>query len=245
MTVKITRRTAMAGMAGSLVVGPPRIRAGPDPAEIAGDHQHRRRRRQSGAHPAGDRELSRRQAQSRLQGHLQQGAGARAARQDQGPAGCRPRRHRRRADRHRHALGRRRAEALDAAAARLRGQPAEARRHLSARRHEDAGALPQNQGVCIVFCPAGPLLEYIPDRVKNVPTTAEELLAWAKQNPNRFLYARPANSGPGRIFMMGLALHPQGQGSDGSDQRLGQDLGLSQGARPVHRVLSGRHRRRP
>jgi putative spermidine/putrescine transport system substrate-binding protein len=66
-------------------------------------------------------------------------------------------------------------------------------------------ALAANQGVCIVFCPAGPLLEYHPDRVKTCPTTAEELLAWAKQNPNRFLYARPANSGPGRVFMMGLA----------------------------------------
>jgi putative spermidine/putrescine transport system substrate-binding protein len=65
--------------------------------------------------------------------------------------------------------------------------------------------LAANQGVCIVFCPAGPLLEYAPDRVKKVPTTAEELLAWAKENPNRFLYARPANSGPGRVFMMGLA----------------------------------------
>lgn len=65
-------------------------------------------------------------------------------------------------------------------------------------------ALASNQGVCIVFCPAGPVLEYMPDRVKQVPTTAEELLAWAKANPNRFLYARPANSGPGRVFMMGL-----------------------------------------
>lgn len=62
----------------------------------------------------------------------------------------------------------------------------------------------QNQGVCIVFCQAGPLLEYMPDKVKSVPRTAEELLAWAKANPNRFMYARPANSGPGRIFMMGL-----------------------------------------
>ena len=58
--------------------------------------------------------------------------------------------------------------------------------------------------MCIVFCPAGPLLEYNPDKVKTCPSTAEELLAWAKQNPNRFLYARPANSGPGRVFMMGL-----------------------------------------
>jgi putative spermidine/putrescine transport system substrate-binding protein len=64
--------------------------------------------------------------------------------------------------------------------------------------------LAQNQGVCIVFCPAGPLLEFMPDRVKQPPTTAEELLAWAKAHPNRFMYARPANSGPGRVFMMGL-----------------------------------------
>jgi putative spermidine/putrescine transport system substrate-binding protein len=64
--------------------------------------------------------------------------------------------------------------------------------------------LAANQGVCIVFCPAGPVMEYMPDKVKQVPTTAEELLAWAKANPNRFMYARPANSGPGRVFMMGL-----------------------------------------
>ena len=37
-----------------------------------------------------------------------------------------------------------------------------------------------------------------------MPTTAEELLAWAKANPNKFMYARPTNSGPGRTFMMGL-----------------------------------------
>jgi putative spermidine/putrescine transport system substrate-binding protein len=65
-------------------------------------------------------------------------------------------------------------------------------------------ALASNNGVCIVFCPAGPVMEYMPDKVKKVPETAEDLLAWAKQNPNRFMYARPANSGPGRIFMMGL-----------------------------------------
>ena len=62
----------------------------------------------------------------------------------------------------------------------------------------------RNQGVCIVQSPAGPLFQYMPDKVKTVPTTAEELMAWAKANPNRFMYARPANSGPGRIFIMGL-----------------------------------------
>lgn len=64
--------------------------------------------------------------------------------------------------------------------------------------------LAQDQGVCIVFAPAGPLLEYMPDRVKEAPKTPADLLAWAKAHPNRFFYARPANSGPGRIFMMGL-----------------------------------------
>ncbi|HEX3499234.1 MAG TPA: extracellular solute-binding protein [Stellaceae bacterium] len=65
-------------------------------------------------------------------------------------------------------------------------------------------SLTQNQGVCIVYCPAGPLLEFMPDRVKPAPTTPDELLAWAKAHPNRFMYARPANSGPGRVFIMGL-----------------------------------------
>ena len=69
---------------------------------------------------------------------------------------------------------------------------------------EKMQGLAANQGVCVVFCPAGPLLEYMPDKVKTPPTTPSELLDWAKANPNRFIYARPANSGPGRVFMMGL-----------------------------------------
>ena len=62
----------------------------------------------------------------------------------------------------------------------------------------------QGFGMCMVYYPSGPLLEYAPERVKTPPTTAAELLSWAKANPNRFFYARPANSGPGRTFMMGL-----------------------------------------
>jgi putative spermidine/putrescine transport system substrate-binding protein len=52
--------------------------------------------------------------------------------------------------------------------------------------------------------PAGPLVEYNPAKVKQVPTTPAELLTWCKANPNKFIYARPANSGPGRTFLMGL-----------------------------------------
>ena len=62
----------------------------------------------------------------------------------------------------------------------------------------------QGFGVVINYYPSGPLLEYAPDRVKSAPGSAEELLAWAKANPKRFMYARPSNSGPGRTFMMGL-----------------------------------------
>lgn len=64
--------------------------------------------------------------------------------------------------------------------------------------------LAQGCGVIVTYYPSGPLLEYMPDRIKTPPTSAEDLLAYTKQNPNRFIYARPANSGPGRTFLMGL-----------------------------------------
>ncbi len=64
----------------------------------------------------------------------------------------------------------------------------------------------QGQGFAVVmnYYPSGPLLEYMPDRVPTPPATAEALLDWARAHPGRFMYARPANSGPGRTFMMGL-----------------------------------------
>jgi putative spermidine/putrescine transport system substrate-binding protein len=64
--------------------------------------------------------------------------------------------------------------------------------------------LAQGQGIEVTFMPAGPLVEYNPAKVKNPPTTAQDLLAWCKANPNRLIYARPANSGPGNTFIMGL-----------------------------------------
>jgi putative spermidine/putrescine transport system substrate-binding protein len=66
--------------------------------------------------------------------------------------------------------------------------------------------LSQGFGVVVTYYPSGPLIEYMPDQVAeaDVPKNTDQLLAWAKANPNKFLYARPANSGPGRTFMMGL-----------------------------------------
>lgn len=65
-------------------------------------------------------------------------------------------------------------------------------------------ALAKDRGVVVTYYPSGPLIEYMPDRVAAPPTSAEELMEWAKANPNKFIYARPANSGPGRTFLMGL-----------------------------------------
>ena len=65
-------------------------------------------------------------------------------------------------------------------------------------------ALAKDHGVVVTYYPSGPLIEYMPDKVATPPKTAQELLDWTKQNKNKFLYARPANSGPGRTLLMGL-----------------------------------------
>ena len=139
----------------------------------------------------------------------------------------------RRADRHRHAVGRRRAEAVDADCCRTTpSDAAEARRHLPARRAEDAGPCRRTRASCVVFCPAGPLLEYNARQGEDAADHGRKSCSpGPRQNPNRFLYARPANSGPGRTFMMGLPYILGDKDPTGPDQRLGQDLGLSQGAR--------------
>jgi putative spermidine/putrescine transport system substrate-binding protein len=59
-------------------------------------------------------------------------------------------------------------------------------------------------GLTYTFCPGAPMLTYNPDKVPNPPKTAAELLAWAKANPGKFMYARPSNSGPGKSFLFGL-----------------------------------------
>ncbi|WP_175998311.1 ABC transporter substrate-binding protein [Burkholderia stabilis] len=64
--------------------------------------------------------------------------------------------------------------------------------------------LAQGFGLEVAYMPAGPLLEYNPAKVTDPPKTPDQLLAWCKAHPNKLIYARPANSGPGRTFLMGL-----------------------------------------
>ncbi|WP_298454743.1 ABC transporter substrate-binding protein [uncultured Cellulomonas sp.] len=70
----------------------------------------------------------------------------------------------------------------------------------------DMQELSEGYGVLLSWTPGGPLLSYNPDAVpeSEVPTTPQELLDWAKANPGKFGYARPANSGPGRTWLQGL-----------------------------------------
>jgi putative spermidine/putrescine transport system substrate-binding protein len=64
--------------------------------------------------------------------------------------------------------------------------------------------LAEGYGVVTTYYPSGPLLQYDPAVVKDVPKNPEDLLKWAQANPGKFGYARPANSGPGRTFLQGL-----------------------------------------
>ncbi|RCG20188.1 extracellular solute-binding protein [Sphaerisporangium album] len=64
--------------------------------------------------------------------------------------------------------------------------------------------LARGRGLIVTYYPSGPLIEYNPATVPDPPRTAADLLAWAKEHPKKLEYARPANSGPGRTFLMGL-----------------------------------------
>jgi len=68
----------------------------------------------------------------------------------------------------------------------------------------DMQGLAEGYGIELVYYPSGPLLEYDPSRVTDVPSSPQELLAYAKANPGKVQYADPANSGPGRTWLMGL-----------------------------------------
>lgn len=64
--------------------------------------------------------------------------------------------------------------------------------------------LAEGFGVEVTYYPSGPLLQYDPAKVTDVPKNADDLLKWAQAHKGKFGYARPANSGPGRTFLMGL-----------------------------------------
>lgn len=67
-----------------------------------------------------------------------------------------------------------------------------------------AAKIAQGFAYPFAYTPSGPLFEYDPGKVKTLPKNPEELKAWIKANPNKFIYAQPTNSGPGRTFLMGL-----------------------------------------
>ena len=69
---------------------------------------------------------------------------------------------------------------------------------------KDSAALAGDYGVMNAWTPSGPFIQYDPEHVSDVPTTAEAVLEWAKSNKGKFGYPRPANSGVGRTWLQGL-----------------------------------------
>lgn len=59
-------------------------------------------------------------------------------------------------------------------------------------------------GILDVFGNYGPTFTYDPQKLTTPPKTPDDLLQWAKANPNQLIHARPANSGPGRSLLQGL-----------------------------------------
>ena len=91
--------------------------------------------------------------------------------------------------------------------------------------------LAQGQGVDgDASCRPGPLLEYNPAKVKQRADDADELLAWCKAQSEPLHLRAPGQFRPGPHVHHGPAVHPRRQGPEGSGQRLGQDLGVPEGA---------------
>ena len=65
--------------------------------------------------------------------------------------------------------------------------------------------LAQGEALVVTFMPAGPLLEYNPDKGQGRRRRRPQN-CWRGARPTRTasIYARPANSGPGLTFLMGL-----------------------------------------
>ena len=64
--------------------------------------------------------------------------------------------------------------------------------------------LAQNQAVCVVFCPAGPILEYMPDAVKTPPKTAAGTAGLDQGASETVHLCAPGQFRPGRTFLQGL-----------------------------------------
>lgn len=59
-------------------------------------------------------------------------------------------------------------------------------------------------GLPDTYSPQGPFFLYNPAKVPNPPKTVDELKKWIEEHPGKFMYARMANSGPGRCFVQAL-----------------------------------------
>ena len=158
------------------------------------------------------------------------------AQQDAGQRGHRPG-----ADRHRRPVRRHRPEAVDSDRHRLRVGAAGPEGDLPAGRAEDAGSGAEPGRV------RGVLPRRADHRIHagRGEDAAEDSAGAAGLDPRAqepLHVCAPRQLRPGPHLPAGPALHPEGQGSDGSKRWVGQNLGLSRRAGQEHRILPDRHR---
>ena len=162
--------------------------------------------------------------------------------QAQGDAGGGPQRHRSRADGHRLPRRRDRAGAARQAAARVRVEVPEPDGELPASRREDAGAGTEPGHRSRVHA-GGPAARVQPGQGEAGADDAGGA-ARVVQGQSQSPHLRAAGElRAGAHVHHGAAVHSRRQGPEGSGQGLGQDVGVSQGAQLVHRVLPDGHRR--
>ena len=157
----------------------------------------------------------------RLAHHLHQGAGAGAAGQDQGAAGCGPRRHRPRADRHRRALRRHRAEALGRRCCRHHAAALPKLDDIYLPAAAKMQALAKGQGVVVTYYPSGPLLEYMPDKVKTRADDGRGAARLDQGEPEPLPLCAPGQFRPRPHLHDGPALHPRRQATRRTRSRAG------------------------
>ena len=72
----------------------------------------------------------------------------------------------------------------------------------------------QGYGIPHLNSIGGPMFTYWPDKVPNPPHNLDELLQFCKENPGKFAYPRPSNSGAGYAFLQGIPYLAQEENPD-------------------------------
>lgn len=202
--------------------------------------EHRRRGRQPAAHAEGHRGVQGEEPDPRVERHVHECARAAVAGQDQGDAGGGALRHRPRADGHRRAGRRHRAEPVAKAPARQRGGAPRRARQVRAGPAQDAGSRAGLRPRSHLHA-GRPAARIQPGEGQRPAEDARPVARVVQGAPEQADLCAPGELGPRPHVPDGAAVRARRQESAGPDQRLGQDLGVPETVERLRAVLPGRH----